>query len=181
MTDERRRFFRIDDEAEVSFKVISDDEYLAWSDNQDNSECEKLAKLEADLSMSIAQLKSYSPQLAKVCELLNSKLDLVMKSNSNTQELTGYGELKTVNLSACGIAFETDEKLHPNEYILLQLKLKPSGVSLITTGQVIDSSSKNNSQIVRIDFKDLTQCNQDLLIQHLFQVQRRSVKKKLAE
>lgn len=178
MTDERRRFFRIDDEAEVSFKTISNDEYLAWSDSQDNGECEKLAKLEAELGMTIANLKSHHPQLAKVCDLLNSKINLIMSAQSNTHGFIDDGELKAINLSACGIAFETDEDIQQNEHVLLQLKLKPSGLSLITTGKVIDNSTKDGKKMVRVDFENLTQCNQDLLIQHLFQVQRKNLKKK---
>lgn len=178
MTDERRRFFRIDDEAEVSFKTISNDEYLSWSDSQGNSECEKLAKLEAELGMTIANLKSHHPQLAKVCDLLNSKINLIMSAQSNTHGFIDDGELKSINLSACGIAFETDEDIQQSEHVLLQLKLKPSGLSLITTGKVIDNSTKDGKKMVRVDFENLTQCNQDLLIQHLFQVQRKNLKKK---
>lgn len=178
MTDERRRFFRIDDEAEVSFKTISHDEYTAWSDKQGNGEAEKKAKLEAELSMTIANLKSHHPQLAKVCELLNTKINLCLDSHSNAFDFIEEGELKPINLSACGIAFHTDENIQPNEHILLQLKLKPSGLSLITTGKVVDSALVDGKQqIVRVDFEDLAESNQDLLMQHLFQVQSRNLKK----
>lgn len=179
MTDERRRFFRIDDEAEVSFKALSYDEYIAWSDGQVDGEAEKKAKLEAELSMTIANLKSHHPQLAKVCELLNTKINLCIGSYSSAHSFIEDGELKPINLSACGIAFETDEDIQQSEHILLQLKLKPSGLSLITTGKVVDNARIDGKQIVRVDFEDLAENNQDLLMQHLFQVQSRNLKKKL--
>ena len=177
MTDERRRFFRIDDEAEISFKTITDDEYQAWGNGQRDEESEELAKLESELSMTLANLKSQQPQLAKICELLNQKINISMSSHSNTHGFIDNGELKPINLSACGIAFHTDEEIQQDENILLQLKLKPSNVSIVTTGKVIGGGLTNGKNVVRVDFQDLGESNQDLLMQHLFQVQSRALKK----
>lgn len=177
MPDERRRFFRIDDEAEISFKAISDDELQAWNSGQQGEEGENLAKLETELGICLANLKSQQPQLAKVCELLNQKLNMLMSQPSKTQGFVDDGELKAINLSACGIAFHTDETIQQDQNILLQLKLKPSNVSIVTTGKVIDTGSTNGKNIVRVDFQDLGESNQDLLMQHLFQVQSRALKK----
>ncbi|MBQ0731473.1 MAG: PilZ domain-containing protein [Oleispira antarctica] len=177
MTNERRRFFRIDDEAEISFKTISDKEYEAWGDGQKDEEGENLAKLEAELSMTLAHLKSQHPQLAKICELLNQKINFAMCSHSKTHGFIDNGELRPINLSACGIAFHTDQDIPKNENILLQLKLKPSNVAIVTTGKVVGAGITNGKNIVRIDFQDLGGINQDLLMQHLFQVQSRELKK----
>lgn len=177
MSDERRRFFRIDDEAEISFKTITDTEYQAWGNGHQNEEGEKLAKLEAELAMTLANLKSQQPQLAKICELLNQKLNMLMNQQSRAHGFFDDGELKAINLSACGIAFHTDEQIQQNQNILLQLKLKPSNMSIVTTGKVVDTGSTNGNNIVRVDFQDLDENNQDLLMQHLFQVQSRALKK----
>ena len=177
MTNERRRFFRIDDEAEISFKIISDEEYQAWGNGQKDEEGEHLTKLEAELSLALMHLKTQQPQLAKVCELLNQKIDFAMCSHSKTHGFIDNGELKPINLSACGIAFHTDQSITKNENILLQLKLKPSNVAIVTTGKVIGTGSTDGKNIIRVDFQDLEGSNQDLLMQHLFQVQSRELKK----
>jgi hypothetical protein len=177
MTDERRRFFRLNDEAEISFKTITHDEYQAWGDGHKNEGTEKLAKLEAELSMVLANLKSQQPQLTKVCELLNQKINIAMNSHANTHGFIDNGELKPINLSACGIAFHTDKHIPKNEHLLLQLRLRPSNIAIITTGKVIGVGLANGKNIVRIDFQDLGDSNQDLLIQHLFEVQSRELKK----
>jgi hypothetical protein len=177
MTDERRRFFRLNDEAEISFKIISHDEYQAWGDGKKDDGAAALAKLEAELNMVLANLKSQQPQLAKVCVLLNQKINIAMSSHSKTHGFIDNGELKPINLSACGIAFHTDEHIPKNEHILLQLKLSPSNVAIVTTGKVIGVDSAKGKNIVRIDFQDIGDNNQDLLIQHLFEVQSRTLKK----
>jgi len=181
MSDERRRFFRIDDEAEVSFKTISDDEYQAWSEGQQDEESENFAKIESEIGIALSNLKSQQPQLAKICELLNQKINLTMSNNPSGHAFVDNGELKPINLSACGIAFQSDEDLSQNQSILLQLKLKPSNVSIVTTGKVVDTGTENNKNIVRVDFQNLGENNQDLLIQHLFHVQSRELKKQRGE
>jgi hypothetical protein len=177
MTDDRRRFFRINDEAEISFKPITHDEYQAWGDGHKNQGAEKLATLEAELSMILANLKSQQPQLAKICELLNQKINIATNSHSKSHGFINSGELKSINLSACGIAFHTDQDIPKNEHLLLELKLMPSNLTIVTTGKVISTGLANGKNMVRVDFKDLGDTNQDLLMQHLFEVQSRELKK----
>lgn len=177
MTDERRRFFRIDDEAEISFKTITDEEYNAWENSQRDEKSDKLAKLETELSMTLASLKSQQPQLAKICDLLNQKINYSMSLSPTAHGFIDNGELKPINLSACGIAFHTDQDIPKDENILLQLKLKPSNISIVTIGKVIGVGSADGKNIVRVDFENLGESNQDLLMQHLFQVQSREIKK----
>jgi hypothetical protein len=178
MSDERRRFFRIDDEAEISFKAISNEEFDAWGGDLQEEEGEQLAKLETEIGIALSKLKSTHPQLAKIGELLNQKINLALNSNPQTQGFVDDGELKPINLSACGIAFHTDESIEKNQSILLQLKLKPSNVAIVTAGKVISTSSEEGKNMIRVDFQQLNQNYQDLLMQHLFQVQSRALKKK---
>jgi hypothetical protein len=180
MSDERRRFFRIDDEAEISFKPISNEEFDAWGGELQEEEGEQLAKLETEISIALSKLRSSHPQLAKIGELLNQKINLSINSNSTTQGFIDDGALKPINLSACGIAFHTDQPIEQHQNILLQLKLKPSNVAIITTGKVISTSSEQGKNIIRVDFQQLTENYQNLLMQHLFQVQGRALKKQRA-
>jgi hypothetical protein len=177
MSDERRRFFRIDDEAEISFKAISNEEFDAWGGDLQEEEGEQLAKLETEIGIALSKLKSTHPQLAKIGELLNQKINLALNSNPQTQGFVDDGELKPINLSACGIAFHTDENIELNQNILLQLKLKPSNVAIVTAGKVVSTNSEQGKNMVRIDFQQLNENYQDLLMQHLFQVQSRVLKK----
>lgn len=181
MSDERRRFFRIDDEAEISFKTISNEEFDAWDSSQKDEEGERLAKLETEIGIAISSLKSSHPQLAKISELLNQKINFSMATNTKTQGFVDDGELKPINLSACGIAFHTDENIQANQNILLQLKLKPSNVAIVTAGKVIAASPEQGKNMIRVDFQQLAENYQDLLMQHLFQVQGRALKKQKDE
>ena len=178
MTTERRRFFRIDDEAEISFKMITDEEYQAWEDGQLDDSNETINQIDTELESAIEALANQHPQLATICTLLNKKINLSICGHAKTHGFIDHGELKPVNLSACGISFHTEQKIPDDENLLLQLKLKPSDVAIITAGKVVGSGIKDGKQIVRVDFQDLDDHNQNLLMQHLFQVQSRELKKK---
>ena len=178
MTTERRRFFRIDDEAEISFKMITDEEYQAWEDGQLDAGNEAKSKIDTELESAIEALERQHPELANICTLLNKKINSSICGHSKTHGFIDNGELKPVNLSACGISFHTEQEVSDNENLLLQLKLKPSDIAIITAGKVVGSGIKDGKQIVRVDFQDLDDHNQNLLMQHLFQVQSRELKKK---
>ena len=178
MTTERRRFFRIDDEAEISFKMITDEEYQAWEEGQLDAGNEVKSKIDTELESAIEALEHQHPQIASICALLNKKVNLSMCGQAQTHGFIDNGELKPVNLSACGISFHTDQEIPKDENLLLQLKLKPSDIAIITAGKVVGSGIKDGKQIVRVDFQDLDDHNQNLLMQHLFQVQSRELKKK---
>ncbi len=181
MSDERRRFFRVNDEAEISFKSISEEEYDDWERGQARETYETVAKLDGEIGIALANLKSQQPQLAKICELFSQKINLLASNQSNTKGHIADGELKKINLSACGIAFQTDEDIAQNEHILLRLKLRPSNVSIITTGKVVANEVSNGKNVIRVDFQALGANYQDLLMQHLFQVQTRELKKQRSD
>jgi ribosomal protein S8 len=178
MEDDRRRFFRINDEAEISFKTITDEKYQEWERGQLNRESNELTRLNSEISLTLAHLRNQQPESARICELLNQKIDLALTSNHKAYGFIDNNELKAINLSACGIAFHTDQFLLENESILLQLKLKPSNIAIMTTGKVVHVELGQGVNIVRIDFQNLGDNDQDILIQHLFQVQRRKLKKR---
>ena len=164
----------------MSFKTISDDEYQTWTEGLQEEESDNFAKIESEIGIAISNLKSQHPQLAKICELLNKKISLATSNNPTAHTFLNDGEVKPINLSACGIAFKSDENLDENQSILLQLKLKPSNVAIVTTGKVVDAGTGNQDNTVRINFQNLGESNQDLLMQHLFHVQGRVLKKQRA-
>jgi len=181
MTEERRRYFRVNDEAEISFRVMDDQDVDAWQQHQETGTAAELAKLENEIGVALSHLKSQSPQVGKLLELMNQKINLVSRNEMSALQLDDQGELQRINLSACGIAFHTDQPLTAEQQLLIQLKLKPSNIGLTMSGRVVNSKTHSDgSQLVRVEFNELDSSNQDLLMQHMFQVQSRELQKKNA-
>jgi c-di-GMP-binding flagellar brake protein YcgR len=179
--EERRRFFRLDDEVVLDFQVLSpeDDPALAHHTSQVKSE---LQEIEQEIGTLIYQLKSHNPQLSRLGELLNQKLNLLAlgAGQSNKQRSLNQSESRTrINLSACGMAFNTAESLELGLNLLLNLQLKPSNANLELHGRVVaieESDEEERPHHIRVDFENLTEAEQEIIIQHLFQLQNRNLK-----
>src|SRR5690606_11731488 len=94
----------------------------------------------------------------------------------DTPELrSGSNEARMqVNLSACGIAFYTDEPLQAERFMLLNMQLKPSNASLSLAGDIVSVKEVNHDRgryQVRVNFDSMKEADQDMLIQHLFNLQ----------
>ena len=179
MSEERRRYFRVNDEAELSFRVMDNADIENWQQHQQTGSAAELAKLENEIGVALSHLKSQSPQGGKLLELLNQKINLVSRNEVAALQLDEEGQLQRVNLSACGIAFHTEQSVASNQQLLIQLKLKPSNITLTMSGRVVDSQARENgSSLLRVEFNELDSSNQDLLVQHMFQVQSRELQKK---
>ncbi|GGY47356.1 hypothetical protein GCM10011297_20120 [Bacterioplanes sanyensis] len=179
--EERRRYFRLDDEVILDFQVLSRDEVseLVHHTNQVKSE---LQQIEQEIGTLIYQIKSHSPQVSRLADLLNQKLNLLAlgAGQSNKQRSLSQSEARTrINLSACGMAFNTAEPLERDHHLLLNMQLKPSNANLELSGRVVDIESSDEDERpyrVRVDFEGLTEAEQEIIIQHLFQLQNRNLK-----
>ncbi|QQD20495.1 PilZ domain-containing protein [Venatoribacter cucullus] len=184
---ERRRFFRLDDEVIMEFRPLSADEFEQWR-SEHQLQTSELKQLEQELGLLLHQVRASHPQLGQVLELFNRKINLLHNTHDHpgdTPELhNGSNEARMqVNLSACGIAFYTDEPLQAERFMLLNIQLKPSNASLSLAGDIVSVKEVNHDRgryQVRVNFDGLKEAEQEMLIQHLFQLQSRTLRQQRA-
>lgn len=178
--EDRRRFFRLDDEVVMDFRAISQDEFSHWKENQ-NLQKSELRELEDEIGILVHQLRTSHPALGKLMELFNRKLNLLNGQAVIHPELnlTSTEARVRVNLSACGMAFQTSADLSNQSHLLFNLQLKPSNATLSLAGNIVGiekSTDPDEPYLVRVNFEDLKESEQELLIQHLFQLQGRTLR-----
>jgi len=178
--EERRRYFRLDDEVVMDFRAISQDEFLHWKENQ-TLEKNELRDLEKELGTLLHHLQSTQPSMARILELINRKINLLHGHSSETLEanISGTESRVRVNLSACGMSFHTDQDPGEDKYLLFNLQLKPSNAMLTLAGTIVAAEQTGDPDkpwLLRINFEGLRESEQELLIQHLFQLQTRTLK-----
>lgn len=179
--EERRRFFRLDDEVVMDFRAISSEEFSHWKEDQ-NTQKSELKELEQEIGTLLHQMRSTHPALGQLLELFNRKINLLHghAGHSHAELTLSATEARVkVNLSACGMAFTTAEDLRGQSHLLFNLQLKPSNAMLALAGTIvsIDSSGESGQPyLVRVNFDDLQEAEQELLIQHLFQLQSRTLR-----
>lgn len=171
--EERRRYFRLDDEVILDFEPVSQDEVRRWKERKTDQRNE-LAELDRDIAALLHRLQAQAPVVAGLCELLNRKINLLHAHQPNTLTET---EIRTrVNLSACGMSFRTGEPLAEHDNLRLQMQLKPSNVPVTLMGSIVGVEQVDDSEapyLVRVNFDGLREAEQEILIHHLFQLQSR--------
>lgn len=182
--EERRRFFRIDDDVAVHFTLVGDEyggedvEYESLDVNQ-----EYHMSLEVQIRQAMVGVRSAAPKIAQVLDLMNQKINLLRSAEQleNSQPL-----LKKANISACGIAFSWHESLKPGQQMMLNLYLQPRHEHVRTPAHVVAVDENQDEEtrqiepyVLRIDFDDIHHSLQEVLIQHVVQRQAYHLRKKL--
>ncbi len=177
--NERRRFFRLDDEVVLDFQLLLDDNVCV---EQQNKQLTELQALEQEIGALIHQLRSQNATFGRLAEVFNQKLNLIAGAHLREQILDegSDGERVEVNLSACGIAFANREPLPKKAKMLLNIQLKPSNTQLVLIGRIVgvDRIEGDKPYLIRAEFENLSETQQELLIQHLFMLQNRHLKQR---
>ena len=170
---ERRRFFRIDDNIYLDHQPISDDEYKNASNfssqsyNSAFSLTADFANLNNEFHPILNNIKQSSPELAQYLELLNSKIDALGKHLFENENNLQSRQTTPVNLSAAGIAFETKQKYEDEQALSIQLVLLPEEVGIQVYGRVINKKDADNKvQLTCVDFEFIRTEDQELIIKH---------------
>lgn len=177
--EERRRYFRIDDEVAISFTLLEDESEA----NQESLNEEFHMSLEVQIRHAMADIRSQSPKIAQVLDLMNQKINLLRTADS----VDGSSPvLKGANLSACGVAFSWHESLPISQQLMVSMYLQPNHELIRTEAHVAAvtankeaSSSSDDQYVVRLDFDNIQKNYEEVLIQHVVQRQGYQLRKKL--
>lgn len=180
--EERRRFFRIDDEMAVYFVPITDEQDGESIEAMDVNQ-EYHMTLEMKIRQAMVDVRSTSPKVAQVLDLMNQKINLLRASE---ELLHSEPVLKKVNISACGVAFSWHEDVPLNQKIMLSLYLQPKHELIRTPAHVVgvvvnedEETAATEPYLLRIDFEDIHHSLQEVLIQHVVQRQAYHLRKRL--
>lgn len=176
MSDERRRFFRINDTLGVSCQLLSDKELEAVEAGVALCPVDTfslIAGYDEKISEYLTELRQRDDVAAKLMEVINKKLDVALNQlEVESRTLQGISHrMKEVSISACGIAFIHDEPLATDAIVSLNLVLKPSNQYIVTYGRVVGSDLCKGGFYARINFQNMEVSDQEMLIQHLVQRQ----------
>lgn len=188
MSEERRRFFRIDDSMGVAYRCLGSEEALVFArqSREQGSNFDYAANFDNRIQTLLDACRVQSPIAAELVDLLNKKLNFMVQQldiDSGLIQSIAYS-MKRVNVSACGMAFTVLEALPVGQSVQLDILLHPSELHVMTMAAVVacepmDEVDEQGRQqyFVRMDFMEINNSDQELLIQHI--VKRQSALLKL--
>lgn len=174
MTQERRRFFRIEDIVSLKTEVIDKQEVdkrleSFWNDPHQfslrNEFNFKLEQHQADLR----KISSKMPELGRYLGLLQEQLDMLTdKILMDQDEFTSLE--KQVNLSAQGISFISRESANVDDILELHLKLNPGKQKIVVFARVVNCNPINDElgqYNIALDFEHIHEADREILVKHV--------------
>jgi len=187
MTAEKRRYFRISDHMDLSFRVLKPQVPELKLSTSIIEDSEMLDVVDGELDSLLNQLWDSDPNVARAVGLLNQKLNLLTvgsrPSQSEIMEQYDYFFPNLdVNLSASGVAFCCDVKLKVQDRLELLLLLESTVTSaLVVKGTVVRAEQRVVNGIETwytcINF-EIEAKEKEQLIQHIVRRQAKSLQKR---
>jgi c-di-GMP-binding flagellar brake protein YcgR len=179
MSDDRRRFFRIDDSIGVAYEVIDENDLVSQPNAPRQVDVFSLLNdLDKTITQELGELRLRDPKLAVLMDAFDRKLSAIVNQLEIDNELVqrlAY-KVKEVNISACGMGLEVGEDLAKGTLLMIDLVLLPGNVNIFTYGRVVDAKTRVTEEsddedeagfYVRLDFFGMSATDQELLIQHI--------------
>lgn len=173
---ERRKYFRIDDNVMLKYRVIPTEEVQSTTDRlkvpipNAFSLSSDFAAMREQITMLKRSIEKNNMQIAQYMQLIDRKLDMVAKVLL-VQNMGGDENLwRLVNLGAGGIAFDSPVVLPASSILEIKLGLLPSHAGLRTLGKVLRSDKLPEGKIgyrVAVAFLHVRDSDRELLVQHI--------------
>lgn len=187
-TEDRRRFFRIDDEVNLFYKKI--DEKLVtephhFAENVLNgcSLSTALAAVSQESAVLLHRLEKNEPDVADYLRIIDTKIELLAQAVMMQGFQFKENETRNVNISATGMAFNCEEQLKEGDYLEIKILLVSSMAVIVTYGKVIycKSSEARDSRhpyFIGVDFISMKDEDREMLIKYVVKKQLHQIRDK---
>lgn len=176
MVDERRRYFRIQDTIELGYRLLTAEELEEPEALLGRGEL--LDGVEKEIATLLLQFQSRHPDMVRILELLNRKVDLVhhMIEQEKRLDMTHEYEIRQVDISGCGAAFPVEDAYRAGDLLLVQIILpapfRPVRViASIVSCKPLQKPLERMRHMARVEFTHMLEKDQELLIQYLMKRQ----------
>jgi hypothetical protein len=167
---DRRRFFRLDDQLQMSLRRATEDEQRGARARGSDV----MADVDRRLGVLIAAARVQAPAVAELAELLNRKLDHVIQTLELNEELAQRASFReyAVNLSACGMALSCGERFEPGEKMVVEILLPPNATRLVLQARAVKVTPRpDGGYDLKADFAGIEAEDQEFLIQYIMRRQ----------
>lgn len=166
MSEEKRRFFRLEDTLTLAYRpaggrcavpMPAADPIGAIGESD-----ERIERL-------LSEIRDTDPRVAELIGLLNRKLERAVTQalvNQSSRERWVF-ETRRVNISACGLGMSNTEPAVLGSEWALALVLEPGAEPVYTGAAIVGIDNRAGQCFWRMDFVNLSAANRERLISHL--------------
>lgn len=180
----RRRFFRIDDAVRLSYRALDADELadrvarLAEGLGGSFALMASLSAVTHRMSVSLRRIEQHNGDVAAYLRALDQKIEAVARALLLQDPSLPAMSEAPVNLSAGGLAIVTGQCLPVGTPLEIRLLLLPALAGILAFGAVVECTEPPpgeghppGSRLMRVDFTHIRDDDRDLLIGHMLRRQ----------
>lgn len=182
-TDERREYFRVEDDIYLQWQIVPEEEYARAGEilknltDSDFSLSADFATLNNKFHPILNNIKQAHPDIAHYLELLNTKLDSLGHHLLQQQDVYNEQKLTHVNISASGLMYATDNTVPVNSLLKLEYVLFPEKIGIITYGRVVNTTPlEDGMHCIHISFEQMRTEDSELMIKHNLNTQMNMIR-----
>lgn len=176
---DRREFFRLDDQVSLSYRAIPEEEMpkgigeLVYSPSDGLTVLTRLTGISQQLTATLHRIDQQNPDLADYLRALDEKMEILAQAYLSRNSDMVEQATQRVNLSAGGIAFASDELYQMGTPLEIKLLLFPSYTGVMAYGRIVscDAFEEDEGYQIRVDFELIRDSDRDALIRHILRRQ----------
>ncbi|MCU7834033.1 MAG: PilZ domain-containing protein [gamma proteobacterium symbiont of Taylorina sp.] len=175
--DERRQYYRIDDDIIFNYRIIQEGNIVPEQDKKVTAAFEMIelfGQMNLQMRVTLGRISERSADIASYLKSLDSKIELLAEMNLFKDDQSILHARQKINLGAGGLSFSTDESLKRGMLLAIDMILSTDLTCLHLTGQVVKVSNEKNNDCpynISIAFSDITDPEEDKIIKHIMHLQ----------
>jgi hypothetical protein len=179
-SDERRRYFRIDDSVNLSLSPVPEGELDARLKRLQQDAAGSfglmggLTAIDQQVSACLRRIEGKEPDVADYLKAMDRKLNLLVRAFLAEELDVSDKPPRAVNLSAGGLSVHSREPFDAGTVLEIQMLMLPSYTGILAYGTVVECAEPDAAQaepgypyLLRIDFSFMRDVDRDVLIRHV--------------
>ena len=186
--DERRRYYRIDDDVALRYQIIPAARLPNSLAHFDSGFADKwtlaseFAYTTTQMKQALEKVKRDMPEVIKCLEELNEKVDTLIRLLATSDSDVPNYPTDRVSLSASGLAFNSQAQIPVGSTLVIKLLTFPSFVYVFSLARVVrcsrdDSKNRELPYRIAVDFTHIREDVREMLIKHVLQKESSSLRK----
>jgi hypothetical protein len=178
MNDERREYFRIEDEIALDYRPVSEDEADRLAERMRARMVDRFtaassfAATSRQMAHAIHKVQGESPELARCLQALDNKLNMIAQLFVSEEMQIDDQPTREVTLSAGGLSFRAQHEIGVDSRLELRMVLFPSLVGILTISRVVccermQDSNKAFPWRIGVEYEHLRETDRELLVRHI--------------
>jgi hypothetical protein len=188
VTEDRRRFFRINDEVNLYYRVVDEQTVVAIGNGSNKlfnsgSLATSFEVLDQESKLLMHRIEKEYFEIAEYLKIVSAKVDLIAQETMKQGYDVSDDDIRNANISASGVAFESKSQVKAGEFLEIKLLLSSSFALIVIYGKVIHCKSNEDKKgqmpfQIGLNFVNIQDQDRELLVKHVVKRQMQQIREK---